>query len=71
MYLCVSGCEYQDNGGRHIYHLNDSSTVVECLKLPGKSRFKFYYGHNRTVYTKQARTVMKSAIERHKKQQGI
>lgn len=71
MYLCVSGCEYLDNGDQRIYHLTDNSTVVECPKLPGKSRFKFYDGHNRTIYTNQVRTAMKSAVERHKKQWRI
>jgi len=71
MYLCVRGCEYLDNGSRRIYHLNDSSTVVECPALPGKSRFTFYDGRNRTVYTNQTRAAMKSAVERHKKQRGV
>lgn len=71
MYLCVSSCEYLENGSRRIYHLNDNSTVVECPALPGKSRFRYYDGRNRTVYTNQARAVMKTAVERHKKQRGV
>lgn len=71
MYLCVSGCEYLDNGSRRIYHLNNTSMVVECPALPGKLRLRFYDGHNRTVYTNQAKAAMRSAVERHKKQRGI
>ncbi|KAA0650416.1 hypothetical protein E2K60_14325, partial [Escherichia coli] len=36
-YLCVSGCEIQGMGERRIYHLNNSSVVIEHPKYPGKT----------------------------------
>ncbi|VFS18848.1 Uncharacterised protein [Serratia liquefaciens] len=39
--LSVSGCQYQDDGAKRIYHLTNKATVIEYPRLPVRSRFQF------------------------------
>ncbi|MGK3122886.1 hypothetical protein ACCY16_02025 [Candidatus Pantoea formicae] len=69
--ITVTSCEYQENGDRRIYSFNDRSTVIECPKLPGKSRFRFYDNRNRTIYDRSSCAAMKKSVEQFKKMRGI
>lgn len=66
-YLCVSGCEIQEMGDRRVYHLNNSSVVIEHPKYPGKTRFQFYTHSGQSIRKPADKTAMKQAVERHKK----
>ena len=67
----VTGCQHLDNGSRRIYTFSDNATVVESPALPGKLSMRFYDARNRNIYDRASRSVMKRAVEQHKKRWGI
>lgn len=69
--ITVMGCQFFDNGERRVYTLTDSSTVVECPKFPGKTRFRYYDSRNRAIYDRSSCAAMKKGVEQFKKMRGI
>lgn len=69
--ITVMGCQFHENGERRVYTFTDSSTVVECPKFPGKTRFRFYDSRNRAIYDRSSCAAMKKGVEQFKKMRGI
>lgn len=69
--ITVMGCQFHENGERRVYTFTDSSTVVECPKFPGKTRFRFYDSRNRAIYDRSSCAAMKKRVEQFKKMRGI
>jgi hypothetical protein len=71
VFLCDSGCEFQEKGDKRIYHLSNNTIVTEHIRYPGKTRFRFYTRCGQSVYKPADKTAMKQAVERFKKYRRI